>query len=140
MAKRSKRNDRARYLNTPSPIASFAASVYRPLNLRPLVTFSPVLELEDRRTWHPQKFTRAALASVRSAARIIPRSPLNPPARSRAALFHAVPVGLGFQAPKKVALCVRRNTRREVLHAKRVAGSGGGFRKRRLNKFSHIGC
>lgn len=49
---------------------------------------------------------------------------------------------LNFIRPKKITVCVRRQTRKEVLHAIGKAGQGGlGLRKkRRLNDDSKITC
>lgn len=46
---------------------------------------------------------------------------------------------LQFDAPASVLVCVRRNRRREVLHARGVAG-GRVSRVRRRNRFSGVKC
>lgn len=130
MSKR-KRRERARYLN-PYPIA-------RPLpaplpRLSRLSLHEPILALEDRRTWHPLPFSRPVMALERLAARLVPavrNRPFKPPLWS----------GVRFAVPHKVALCVRRNRRKEVLHAKRIAGSGASrFKRRHRNAFSEVSC
>lgn len=49
---------------------------------------------------------------------------------------------LQYAIPKRVAVCVRRKERREVLHALRVAGrSGSAFKpRRRTNSETRIKC
>lgn len=44
-----------------------------------------------------------------------------------------------FDAPKEVAICVRRKARREVLFAKRRTRKGAGSRRYR-NEWSNINC
>ena len=51
-----------------------------------------------------------------------------------------VPARVQFAVPKKVAICIRRKARREVLHALKLTkkGKGGGARKRNL--WSNVKC
>lgn len=44
-----------------------------------------------------------------------------------------------FKSPKHVAICVRRNTRKEVMHATGVAG-GRVSRRRKFNQYSTVRC
>lgn len=52
-----------------------------------------------------------------------------------------MPVGLSFADPKKVVICHRRQTRKEVIFA-RGSGGGSGKRKRNVkrNNYSNISC
>ncbi len=52
------------------------------------------------------------------------------------------PYNLGFIEPKKITVCVRRQRRREVMHALNKAGKSGlGLRKKRhQNEDSKISC
>lgn len=90
---------------------------------------SPLLEFEDRRTWHPDGLNRPARASVRSATRLLPT-------RSYSSV---VSPGVRFAVPGQVLVCVRRQARREVIFAKRLAGRSGGG-KRRRNPYSSVSC
>lgn len=99
---------------------------------------SALQELEDRRQWHPEGEFRPARAFVRSAARLIAPQPQRIVRGRRIRLFS--PSMVAFAMPRKVAICVRRKTRREVLHALRVAGGGGMRKKRRFNAYSRIHC
>ena len=52
--------------------------------------------------------------------------------------INAVPVDIGFRVPSKVAICVRRKTRKEVIFAK---GKGGkGTRRPKRNKWCDVHC
>lgn len=86
---------------------------------------------EDRRTFHPlQDFRPALTFGKRSSARVIDRVK---PARSfRPSNFH-------FAVPNKVAICVRRKRRKEVLHALGRVGAGSS-RRRRRNYYSDVRC
>lgn len=88
---------------------------------------SPLQELGDRRRYNPTKGVAPPAATRRSATRLV--SPLYSPLNS-----------VRFAEPKRVAICVRRKQRKEVLHAKRIAGGKGGFRKRRNNFWSKVSC
>lgn len=108
----------------PSPIArqSLPRWTSIPVNLQ---------LFEDRRTFHPQGFTRPVFTTQRPAGRIVqkwhPRSRLKGVAQ------------LSFAIPEKVTLCVRRKRRKEVLFAKKKAGKTGQ-RKPRRNYWSSISC
>lgn len=109
---------------------------------------SPVLrQLEDRRTFHPAGRQRPA------AGFFLPRHQLRvaTPKRSvsvvtgpyqgvspSAALFSSPPIGVGFVAPRQVAICIRRKTRREVIHARGIAGSK--VRRPRRTEYSGVIC
>lgn len=97
-----------------------------------------VRSLEDRRLNSPlSRINRPAIASVRSATRLVSH-----PLRSfTTAVGNRAPEGIRFYLPDRVAICVRRKIRREVVHALRVKpkhGRGGG--KRRRTPYSGIKC
>lgn len=94
----------------------------------------PLQQVEDRRHWHP--LGKAAPAGVigRRAARAIIEKPRSNPYRDP---FPSLK--LGFAVPSKVALCVRRKTRREVIHATGQTRKGAGARRRR-NPYSNVEC
>lgn len=105
--------------------------VARPLHLSPP---KPLTLLEDRRTFHPDKLTRPAAAIPKKASRLRagsakqsrPHGPISP--------------RIGFTAPKQVAVCVRRHTRRSVLFAKNLTRKGAGSGRRRRNEWSNVTC
>ena len=88
-----------------------------------------VLLIEDRREWNPEPISPAR-SSPRYGARLtVDRSPARSQTKAR----------VSFAMPNKVAICVRRGIRREVLHALAIAG-GKGFRKPRRGPYSSISC
>lgn len=95
-----------------------------------------LLEVEDRRSFNPDP-------DVPARSSRIWRSRLAVPTASRlAGRTASQPVyGVGsiaFKAPAKVAICVRRKVRKQVLLAK---GKGGGsHRKPRRNRYSNVWC
>lgn len=99
--------------------------------VRPLLEHPPLLrsgrtvllEIEDRRLFRPS----GRVASVASYRR--PNHLLGAKGMKR----------VRFHAPKHIVLCVRRKERKEVLHAKGVAGGRVSGRRRR-NSFSSISC
>lgn len=105
----------------------------------------PLLAFEDRRQYHPAGPARPALMSwasdlvantVRNTAYDISGKRYYDRAKTYAA------AGLAFRDPKRVAICVRRKIRREVLFAlspHRRIGSGRGKHRRR-NWASSIRC
>lgn len=117
-----------------TPTAAHPTAVASPrLVVRPVVRLSPVTLplIEDRRRYNPTK-TVAPPASIRKdQARVTLKSP-------RARILQTN-TPLGFSVPEKVALCVRRAVRKEVLHAKKVAGKSG-LKKPRRNFWSKIKC
>lgn len=101
--------------------------------------------IEDRRLYHPDRFTRPARSFTNRTHRLAvdqPRRVSEPPGlhgrakkRRRRALSFA---RIKFEDPKTL-ICVRRRRRREVLFAKGVGG-GRVSRRRRTNEFSSISC
>ena len=104
-------------------------------------------ELEDRREWHPEGASRPArgLASPRHRLRWVARASERGTSGgvSRGFLdvsMSSVPIGVGFVAPKQVAICIRRKQRREVIHALGKAGRGVRRRKPTRNFYSEVIC
>lgn len=97
---------------------------------------SPLVEVEDRRNWHPDGVAPVR-SSRRSAVRLEHR-----PTRSTAAVSSArarAPDFTWFAQPRHVLVCVRRKERREVLFATRGRGKGSRTPKRR-NAWSNVRC
>lgn len=104
-----------------------------PSSLRPLS--SHLRLFEDRRTWHPLPSSLRVPRTFNSYARLritptprYPRHPSTYPSPS-----------ISFVAPQRVVLCVRRQRRREVLHALHKAGRGGQ-RSPRWTPWSSVRC
>lgn len=103
--------------------------------LSPLAPSDPLVEIEDRRSYHPERGSRPALYSSRP--RLVEKSKLPPRvARFRPSQTQA---RLAFSDPENVVVCVRRKDRREVLFAKRKTGRGGR-RPRRRSWMSQLSC
>lgn len=88
-----------------------------------------VRAIEDRRRWDPLGGLHPAGALERSSRALVENLPAGPRVASR----------FSFAVPNRVAICVRRKTRREVLFAERKTGKGAKAPRRR-NRWSDIGC
>jgi len=124
-----RRSKNRRDLITSSPIAS--RGLLGSLHRSPALT--ALGEWADRRLYHPEGRNRAPATigtRVANASRIIMAKPSPVRKVSR----------LTFQTPKKVAVCVRREQRREVLMALGKAGGGRSRRKPKRNHLSEISC
>lgn len=114
--------------------SDFSEAVFEPVSRSlpsPLVTdhlaiWSDLNEVEDRRTYKPGGQVNQPPASSRKT--VAPTKLTNV----------AIPT-FAFKAPPHVAMCVRRKTRDEVLHALKKTGKGSG-RPRRFNPWSKTKC
>ncbi|UOF79228.1 hypothetical protein [Microviridae sp.] len=86
--------------------------------------------IEDRREFHPERAARPARSFSRSVHTLA--APAGRPGR--------VPVGVTFENPTKVLVCVRRKSRREVLFAMGRTGRGSARGRRRRSEYSDIQC
>lgn len=102
----------------------------------------PLRELEDRRTWNPE----GSLSPARSFSK--PRHRLTvvdrrKPTSYQFSLKKSFPSQtraiVAFRAPSRVLVCVRRNMRKQVLHALRKTGMTGQKRPRR-SVYSSVSC
>lgn len=89
-----------------------------------------LLAVEDRRTFYPSSF-RPAVTPRQVAVIIQARPKVSSPNR-----FNP---WLSFKAPESVAICIRRARRKQVLHAKGVAGFKK-IRRRRRTAHSSVSC
>lgn len=101
-------------------------------------------EIEDRRRFHPDRQFAPARDRNTRRARIVAASLLgsalsfqDPTIRSGSIPGTRSAPAAGYSG--KVAICVRRKTRREVLFA-RGKGGGGAKRSRRRNYYSEVKC
>lgn len=147
----------SRRSRSSTPSHTRPSTVYRQLG-RDIVKTSPIARprlprlrtvdlrvFEDRRLNTPvQHNIRPAFSAPRSASRLVVKNVNNSPRPDpfRPAFRGTIPHQIGFVEPKRVVICVRRQRRREVLHALRVAGRGGvgRGRKRHTNEYSQISC
>lgn len=90
-------------------------------------------DIEDRRTYHPGPVRNARTRRQWAHVLVVTRKPVVP--KGRPALSSRV----AFANPREVLVCVRRKRRKEVLHAKGVAGRKGIKRYRR-NEYSEVSC
>jgi len=117
-----------------------AASRRLPQVKRPALThkklvspYTNYLPVDDRRLFHPLGNDRPlkTTSGGRVAVQARPRPSEN--------LKNTVPSALGFVNPARVLICVRRNRRKQVLHAKGIAG-GTGFKPPKFNWTSNYSC
>lgn len=143
MAKKSRANaSRGRGI---SPTANHRLP--RVIATSPLVSVTPALQqlraIEDRRHWHPAGDYRPArtLQGTRPSLTVQdrPRPSRSLPDRFGAKIRSQTNGVLAFQAPERVVVCIRRQRRKEVLHAKRKTGRVGQKKPRR-NWLSAISC
>lgn len=98
---------------------------------------------EDRREWHPDRVRPAAsFSQPRHRLRSVVRAAMHPTGLAKSLFsssFEQVPARIGFVNPKKVLICVRRNIRKQIMHALGRAGKKGQKKPRR-NAYSQISC
>jgi len=104
------------------------------------LTFGFLRSIEDRRTWHPEGPQRPARTLSRARQRFTLVEPLKRN-QKRTPAYSGVNATVAFAAPESVAVCVRRQQRKEVLHARKKTGRGKGRQKRpRRSWYSSISC
>lgn len=105
-----------------------------PFSVRPArITFPSLTSFEDFRRWEPKVLYGYPRTFPRALARFSrPRSRTFDRVRQMALprMWLPVSTGMGFSQPSRVILCVRRHTRKQVLHAFRKTGRGGQNRPR----------
>lgn len=133
---------------TPSRVANFdrrpqdydppANRLLPSLFQNPSFVQSTLSDVEDDRSWNPDRVPRARQVRRRVAA-VHPR---------KTATGYRSPLHLldkfSFVNPRFVIKCVRRKIRKSILHAMGQAGKGSGRklkgRKYRRTAYSNIGC
>lgn len=145
MGRRS-RNRSGQEERDPSPIANdpLDSLLFEPVS--PATPFSPspvpfddLAEIQDRRLFHPDPDYVGTITGDAEIGEVyspsVPRK-----TNKKHPLQTSMPRGvMAFSQPAHVAVCVRRQQRREVLHALRKTGRGGSAR-RRYNHNSKIRC
>lgn len=117
---------------TPSSLTSLLAPakiITTPIvtaapNLNPYAVIEPWGIESDQRYYNPTKRSAKPSALINAATRLA------------ASKTHAI----GFAQPSRVALCVRRNVRKEVLFARNLTRRGAGSKHRRKTSWSQIKC
>lgn len=135
---------------SPPPKTPVADSVLRSRNTPP----SP--SIADGRVWHPDRSARPALYDSgvpASPNRLVDRARVHSwsqkkalrPRQGSPSKFRYGPTYqsqtkavLAFHAPQSVNICKRRSTRKQVIHAKGIAG--GRVKKPRFNQWSKYSC
>jgi len=129
MAK-GKRGKRDVIIHTPSltSVASPISGLLAPVTYVQTIAEGNFEEIfqSDRRVYHPEGEARPAAS--RSGKRHTLR-----------ALYNAPLQAIGFKSPRSVMVCVRRQTRKEVLHALNLTKKGSRGGKRR-NYYSNVRC
>lgn len=137
MARRPRRNEDTTDISSDRPVSTLEQSLLRPVimpDVDPLM--SPVDNFlgdtlpHDRREFsfhEPEQYTLEVASG--------------PEIRGLESGPVAVPAGIGFHRPETVAICVRRQQRREVLFAKKAIRKGGRVSSRRHRRwYSDIKC
>lgn len=137
MARRKRsRRDNNLIANTHHELDEMLLSSSKPMRFPDIVT-SPLTEIEDLRTYHPLRSEREIVAFTSGPEKILAR----PSARTqRDITITPLPHRLGVTEPNKVIMCVRRQQRKEVLHALRKTGRGQARRKPRRTWRSDVHC
>lgn len=117
-------------------------------NRRPVATqrvtiadASPLLGAFDNRLWSPEPAVprTAVLEPTRRRGRGVLVAPVAAARPRLATRPHDHGVRLHYVRPNKIAVCIRRKQRRQVLFATRNTGKGAKSPRRR-NYYSQIGC
>ena len=95
---------------------------------------------EDRRSFNPESIYAPARSFSKTRHRLIIPRVAKAPARGRPKQLELFPPAhIGFRAPEKVLICVRRKMRKEVMFATGKAGKAGQKKPRR-NEYSEVHC
>lgn len=144
---RGGRSRRRGQRDTPDIATSLDNMVLSPTVMTP-APIDPVSDyidpiLDDRRFFHPEEPFHPALLLSGFPAELEERhtpsvgyAPARTGKRGRATEVSYYPA---FRHPSSVAVCIRRQRRREVLFALKRAGRGGG-KRRKFNFHSKVRC
>lgn len=133
------RGTQSQFTPAPWPSSAVRYSSYEPV-------LSNLNEVEDGRLYEP---TARALSPLPGGPKAtgygtLPRLLSGAPARLKSAptpaTYHSPPPAIAFADPRSTIACIRRQRRREVLHALRKTGKGAKARKRHRNQNSEIRC
>lgn len=100
---------------------------------------APLQLLEDRRRFHPDPLEPIRTAPAGRPARVVVLPPRSIPAnRSWRVLEPSPPVRVAFEQPDQTPVCIRRETRRQVIHA--AGHAGKSVRPPRYTRTSSVSC
>lgn len=141
MARKSKKNNTyfrsARVVsNKHSNARRSLHQTYKPMTFQTSLFPDLLSEIEDFRRFTPIKFPKKL--DGRYAA-IMANQKNNTVNYGTPFAFTPSPLPMAFQQPDQVIRCVRRKSRREVLHARGIAGNRN-LRPPRRNEFSDVKC
>lgn len=108
---------------------------------------------EDRRLYHPEGKYRPAVSLVESYPTLTETSPnplrhkprriggdlVNPTSGEILSFGAFDPFKISWSNPWKMAICLKRKMRREVMHALGMAGKTG-FKKPKFTQYSYVKC
>lgn len=147
---RGSRNTSARSRDFTTPTQSLPRSevTIAPTSYTPLPSSLSLLDFEDLRLWHPDPEHGSMTFGNRYASVTVHQRPVIKRSKTFAKWGFGRGLPIGFQPPVgiqyahsfNVVNCVRRKTRRQVLHAKRKTGRGVRRRKPRRTWRSAIWC
>lgn len=104
---------------------------------------SRLTDIEDRRFWYPEAYTRPVLTNTGLRHRLRAVTTRSVPMKSNYRFvqknFSAPPAQIGFVRPESMTICERRKRRRETLFARRKTGRGGQ-KKPIWNEYSYVHC
>lgn len=138
MAKKTKYKNTARRGNL-TPTANLRLPRLLPRSM------SVARGLPDRRNYHPDGMMAPLAVTSRLSSKLVhgvsrgstKKSNRNVPRYGGFKTF--TPSSVAFKAPSRVVLCVKRQQRKEVIHAIGKAGRSGQ-RKPRRNQWSDVSC
>lgn len=120
-------------------ISTASHRLQRPATTPTLTNFgSPIYLLEDRRQYHPDGPYRSARGFTTSAPQLVAREPRSTGGNTFRPYNAQTKAIVAFSAPKRVAVCVRRKIRKEIMHA--MGAAGGKVRKPKRNFMSNHRC
>lgn len=115
-------------------------------------SLSPLTLMEDRRLYSPEPYTRPAASLSQPRHRLVIKNVPKSVSRSNARSFktynapatgvfaRALPDRVAFQTPKRVLICIRRQKRKEVIHALNKSGRGVSRKNPRRSEYSDVSC
>lgn len=131
MARKRHKNRTQRDVTTPS-LTQLLHPTVKPSR-------SYLQEIEDRREFHPERADRSALSLFGRPHRLAVHKVEHRPARPVLSKRSSPPHRIQFVDPRQVVVCVRRQQRKEVLHALGRTGRGARAPRRRTWR-SDISC
>lgn len=145
-SKGSKSRGRVTAANAKRSLPLSDSYILSPFDRSRQLRFDFLRTIEDRRTYHPEGPQRPARGFQRARHRLTLAQPARPPQRLNKdgfarlrSLGDPTRARVVFDGAPDVLVCVRRQRRKEVLHALRKAGKRGQRRPRR-SWYSKVSC